>query len=288
MKRHLYLFLTATRFALVEQVRNRFAILLVVVFIPTWITLAHTVISTKAVPFQLKAIQQVLTPAGNELTQIVGALNATTMIIGFMMFAAGFSGAGFDRRLAMAGYPRGHLVLAKFATLTAASAVVVLYAVFLVRLFWTPRQPLLFTLALLCGTMTYGALGTALASLLHREVEGMFAIVMASAVDVGLQNPTYMPGAGSDLVRYLPSYGAVQAGTGAGFSTTPVWSCLALQLAWFVAASTIGLISFQRRTRNSTPRPKPRQSNPYREHHEGGSVSHSAGTPLRADPPATK
>ncbi|WP_372411600.1 hypothetical protein [Streptomyces luteireticuli] len=148
---------------------------------------------------------------------------------------------------------RNHPILAKLATLTAASAVVALYATFLLRFFWTPRQPVPLALALLCATVTYGAFGIALASLLRREVEGMFVIVMASGIDVSLQNPTYMPGAGSGLIKYLPSYGAVQAGAGAGFSTAPVWSCLGLQLLWFAAAGAVGLVSFRRRTRSAHP-----------------------------------
>lgn len=41
MTRHARLFATATRFVLIEHGRNRFAIVLVVLFLPAWTTLAY-------------------------------------------------------------------------------------------------------------------------------------------------------------------------------------------------------------------------------------------------------
>ena len=99
MRRHLALYTTATRYNLVEHGRNRFAMLLVVLFVPAWITLVYCNIPDKPVPFRLDATGEKLAPAGNLLTQITGAINAVTLITGFMMFAATFSGGRFDRRL---------------------------------------------------------------------------------------------------------------------------------------------------------------------------------------------
>src|SRR3954465_4925364 len=109
MRRHLKLFLTATRYDLIEHGRNRFAMLLVVFFIPTWVGLVYLTIPDRAITFQLASTGERLAPAGNELTQITGAITAVTLVTGFMMFAATFTGGRFDRRLAMAGYPRTHL-----------------------------------------------------------------------------------------------------------------------------------------------------------------------------------
>lgn len=44
MRRHLSLFVTASRYALIGHARNRFAMLLVVVYIPVWIALAYVTI----------------------------------------------------------------------------------------------------------------------------------------------------------------------------------------------------------------------------------------------------
>lgn len=258
------MFATATRYALIEHVRNRFAMVLVALFIPLWTTLAYLVIADTPVKMRLQATGQVLAPHGNEITAISGALNAVTLITGFMMFAATFSGHDFDRRLAMAGYPRLQLVLAKVAALALAAAAVSAYATVVTCLTWTPRQPILLALALFSAAMTYGALGVAIGAVMHREVEGMFAILMTSLIDLSLQNPISSSGSDSPLTRFLPSYGAMQASTAAGFSTTSVPGLVAIQLSWFAAAALIGLLAFHRRSRNALPQParlpEPRQA----------------------------
>ncbi|WP_407110348.1 ABC transporter permease [Streptomyces sp. DSM 116494] len=251
MRDHLTHFAVATRFTLIEHGRNQFAMALVVVFIPVWTTLAFAVMPDTPARMRLRATGEALAPHGNELTSISGALNAVTLITGFMMFAATFSGSGFDRRLAMAGYPRAHLVLAKVTALALISAAVAAYATAVACLVWTPRQPLLLAAALFCAGLTYGALGVGFGCLLRREVEGMFAILMTSIIDLALQNPISSSGADSPILRLLPSYGAMQASTAAGFSTNPVPGHLAIQLLWFTGAALIGLFAFHRRTRDT-------------------------------------
>jgi MFS family permease len=255
MRTHLSLFTTATRYDLVEHARNRFAMLLVVFFIPTWVGLVYLAMPDKAAPFHLASTGERLAPAGNQLTQITGALNAVTLVTGFMMFAATFTGGRFDRRLAMAGYPRTHLVMAKAASLTLASALLSAYATAAMCVAWTPKQPSLLAAALFCSALTYGAMGVVFGSLLRREVEGMFALVMTSVIDVALQNPLVSAGADNPLTRLLPTYGSVQAATAAAFSTTSVPAHLAWQLLWFIAVALLGLLAFHHRTRNALRQP---------------------------------
>jgi hypothetical protein len=247
---HLSRFVLATGFALTEHGRNRFAMVLVILFVPLWTTLAYLAMPDTPAAMQLHATGERLSPRGNELTEISGALNAITLITGFMMFAATFSGSRFDRRLAMAGYPRVHLVLAKVTALGLIAAVVAAYATAITCLAWTPRQPLLLAAALFTAGLTYGALGVGFGSLLRREVEGMFAIVMTSIIDLALQNPITSSGADTPLMRYLPSYGAMQASTAAGFSDNPVPRHLALQLTWFAGTALIALMVFRHSTRS--------------------------------------
>ncbi|WSQ06348.1 ABC transporter permease [Streptomyces sp. NBC_01231] len=275
VRRHRTFLVTAARYALVEHLRNRFAMVLMALFIPVWTALAFWSVPATRTRFKLRATGDVLTPAGNQLTEITGALNAVTLIIGFMMFAASFAGGHFDRRLALAGYPRTHLILAKLTALTLASATVALYATALTCAFWRPEQPALLAAALFSAGITYGALGVAFGSLLRREVEGMFAIVMTSVIDLALQNPLYSASSDSAIVRYLPSYGAMQAATGAGFSSTPLPKYLAIQAAWFAAAALVALLSFHFRTRNSlNRRPQPHVIAP-----------HTADVPPQTDAP---
>ncbi|MGW6331504.1 hypothetical protein [Nocardia rhamnosiphila] len=245
------LFLIATRYGLVEHARNRFAMVLVAVFVPVLITLVRVAVTDIEVPFRLRDTGLVLRADGNELAQISGALTAVSLIIGFMMFAATFGSGAFDRRLSMAGFPRVALVLAKMACLVVASMGVGAYATAVICWYWSPRQPVLLAAALFCAAMTYGALGVALGALLRREVEGMFAIAMISCFDMAVQNPIASSGADSEFVRWLPSYGAMQASTAAGFSDATPLAGFAVQLAWFTASALAGLVAFHLRTRSS-------------------------------------
>lgn len=250
MRRGVRLFRFATRYGLVEHARNRFAMLLVAVFLPVWVIMTGWAVAKEPVQFRLHSTRHVLTADSDKITQITGALNGVTLIIGFMMFAATFSNGAFDRRLSMAGFPRVPLGLAKVACLVIASVAVCSYATAVICCFWSPRQPVLLAAALFGTAMTYGALGVALGTLLRREVEGMFAIVMISVVDLGLQNPL-ASGADSGMVRWLPSYGAMQAATAAGFSTAVPAVDFAVQLVWFTAGTLISLLAFHRRTRSA-------------------------------------
>ncbi|TQJ92776.1 ABC transporter family protein [Streptomyces sp. SLBN-31] len=134
--------------------RNRFAMVLVILFVPVWTTLAYLAMPETPARMRLRATGEALTPHGNELTAISCALNAVTLITGFMMFAATFSGSGFDRRLAMAGYPRAHLVLAKVTALALVSAAVAAYATAITCLACPPGQPLLLAASLFCAGLT--------------------------------------------------------------------------------------------------------------------------------------
>jgi hypothetical protein len=254
VRKQLRLFAIATRFAFIEHLRNRFAMLLVAVFIPVWVMLVYLCILDTSARFRLRATDEILTAPGNRITQIVGGLNAVTLIVGFMMFAATFTTGGFDRRLAMAGYRRIHLVLAKNAALAVASAVVSLYATAVTYFSWQPKQPLYFAAALFCAALTYGALGVVFATVLRREVEGMFAIVMTSVIDLCLQNPVISSGSNSTLVEFLPSFGSMQAATAAAFTSTSLPGYLGIQLLWFAVLAVIGLFAFHRRTRNALPK----------------------------------
>jgi hypothetical protein len=278
VRRHLHLFATAARFDVVEHARNRLAMLLVALFIPSWISLAYAVIPSRTVTFKLRATGRLLAPAGNQITQITGAINAVTLITGFMMFAVTFNGGRFDRRLAMAGYPRIHLVLAKTTSLTLASGAIAAYATAVICTAWSPRQPVQLAAALFCGAMTYGALGVVFGSLLRREVEGMFALVMTSLVDVGLQSPLASGGT-SAAVQFLPTYGTMQAATAAGFTHTPLPGDLAVQILWFAGAALLGLFAFHRRTKDAlTTRPPFRLPWPSR-HRQPARPARATSTP---------
>ncbi|WP_231950640.1 ABC transporter permease [Allokutzneria albata] len=241
--------------AVIEHARNHLALWLIALYLPFWLTAIYFILPGHRVGFVLRAAGDTVWAQGNELTQITGAINAVTQIVGFMMFTVTFRSGAFDRRLALAGFPRGHLVAAKTCVLVALSTVIACYTAALMTLFWDQRRTWLLALALLLAAMTYGAFGVLLATSVRGELEGMFLVLMISIVDVGLQNPIANHAAGNDLISMLPTYGAMQTASAAGFSSVVPYSHLALQLTWFAVLSALGLIVFHRNTRDRTALP---------------------------------
>ncbi|MFF8882788.1 ABC transporter permease [Streptomyces flaveolus] len=256
-------FATALRFALIEQARNRLALLIVVLFVPLWTTLAYEVVARTPLRFYLRPVARHVVMDGNVLTQIVGALQALTLVVAFMMFLATARSAAFDRRLVHGGFPPSCLALAKYAALVLVAAAVAVYATAWMQLFWRPVQPLLFAAGLFTGALIYGTLGIVLAAVVRSELAGMFLAIMISSVDLLLQNPLINPEADSALVRYLPAHGAVQvAVTAADLHLTP-WSCLLLGTGWTLALTALGMTAFALRTRAQGPAPAPLPRAPH-------------------------
>ena len=248
---------TATGFELIEHARNRLAIILVAVFVPVWITLIDLMMSESPLPFRYRGTGEELRVDGQHLTFISGGLNAVTLIVGFLMFSVTYRSGQFDRRLVAAGYPRPHLLAAKVTALTASSVVVAAYSTAMVWAYWHPQQPWLFALGMFTAAVTYGGIGIVLGVLLKGELEGMFAIIMISLIDVGLESPVVNTGSDNDLVRFLPMYGSMQAGVGAGFTRSVPWEQMAALPVWWAACAVVGLIAFHVRTRVYTRSGRP-------------------------------
>jgi hypothetical protein len=68
---------------------------------------------------------------------------------------------------------------------------------------------------------------------------------------MAVQNPIASIGADGDFVRWLPSFGAMQVATAAGFSDITLFAGFAAQLVWFTATALVGLVTFHLRTRSS-------------------------------------
>ncbi|ASU84294.1 hypothetical protein CDO52_17160 [Nocardiopsis gilva YIM 90087] len=241
---------TATGFALTEHVRNRLALVMVVVFVPIWMYVVYGVYADDQVRIFLRASNDHVTAHGNFIGTVSGAINAVTVIVGFMMFIVTFRSAWFDQRLVMAGYPFPHLLAAKFTALVAAAASVSVYSAAVIFVFWVPEQPILMWAPLFGAALAYGGLGVALGVLLRGELEGMFFIIMLSIIDVGLQNPISNPTGESDIVQYFPSYGAMQSALSAGFLDTVPTLHLLLGPAWFLGAIAAAGVVLRLRTRD--------------------------------------
>lgn len=243
-------YLTATRFALIEQVRNRLALVILVAFVPVWTLLAYRLTASTPVPFFVRpAGESILVPA-NTLSQITGALQAIALIVGFMMFVATARSVSFDRRLVQSGYPWLCLASAKVTSMVLIAAAVAMYTTAWMQLFWRPQQLMLLTASMFLGALIYGGIGIMLAAVLRTELAGMFLLIMISFIDLGVQNPIATPVAGSPVLRALPAYGAMQsAATSVGLDMVP-WRYLALGSCWAVATAVVGMTAFKLRTRS--------------------------------------
>jgi hypothetical protein len=242
-------FRTALLFALIEQARNRLALLIVLLFVPLWMTLAFEVVARIPLRFHVRSAGRWLVMDANILTQVTGALQALSLVIAFMMFIATARSAPFDRRLVQAGYPPSSLMAAKCVTLFLVAAVVALYATAWTHLLWHPKQPVVFAAGMFAGALVYGGFGIVLAAVLRSELAGMFLAIMTSSTDLLLQNPMINPDADSPFIRYLPAHGAVQTSVAAGSLLTVPWSSLLLGAGWALGMAAVGMTTFVVRTR---------------------------------------
>ena len=242
-------YLTAARFALVEQARNRFALGLLIIFVPIWDWLFGTMISSAPVAFKLQSTGAFLQVNGHDLTVLTSGFNAITLIVGFMIFTVTRRNAAFDRRLTLAGLPQPVAIAAKTTAIIVVAALISLYATLVMAIFWRPESLAAIWLGYLLDALTYGALGLLLGALVSSELAGFFLIIMVSLMDTLLQAPIENPLANKDFLIALPSFGPVQVAVSGGFGHGVPWSSVLLALAWFVGFALIGLLIFWWKTR---------------------------------------
>jgi ABC-2 type transport system permease protein len=243
--------LTATRFALFEQARNRFALGLLVLFVPVWYALFGLVIPSTPLVFKFWATDALLQVNGQNLTYITAGLNAMTLIVGFMFFASTHKGLLFDRRLVLSGYPQSALMLGKLLALGVVTALISLYTSLMLLLFWHPGHPVslpLIWLGFWVAALIYGSFGVLLGVLLTNELAGFFLVIMLSLVDTAIQNPLGNPIANQPILKEFPSFGAMQLDVAGGFTHVVPWGDLWLSLAWWASFAVLGLLIFWWRT----------------------------------------
>ncbi len=245
-------FPTALEFALRNQARNRFAWLLLALFVPAWYALMAALIPHDPLAFRLFSTGAILHVDGRHLGLVTAGMNSLTLIVGFAVFAAIRRALPLDRRLVFAGYRQSLLVAAKSLATVAVGAAVALYASIVLLAFWRPSPagwPAVFA-AFALMAIVYGALGLMLGVLVKGDLEGFFLIIMGGLTDTFLQNPVGNPVANKPVLQYFPSFGPMQFASGGAFGHTWLWGDLALGAAWAVAFAAVGLVVFQLRTRS--------------------------------------
>lgn len=242
-------YLTATKYALLEQSRNRLAFGLLLIFTPLWFFLIGGVISDAPVAFKLMGTGAFLQVDGHDVTLLFSGLNALTLIAGFAIYSFTRNGAHFDRRLVLSGYRQPVLMAAKATALIVVAAIVSLATALILLIFWRPASFGEVWLGYFCAALTYGALGLLLGVLVESELVGFFVIIMTSLIDTGLQAPIENPLANKTFLQYFPAYGPMQIAVSGGFTHTLPGGSVLVSLAWFFGFALVGLAIFWLKTR---------------------------------------
>jgi hypothetical protein len=251
--------LTSVRYALIEQARNRFALGLLVVFVPIWDWLFGLLIPADPVAFRLQSTGAYLQVNGHDLTVLTSGFNAITLIVAFMIFTAARRNAAFDRRLVLAGLPQPVAIAAKTAAIVVVAALVSLYATIVLQVFWRSDVFAAVWLGYFLDALIYGALGLLLGALISSELAGFFLIIMVSLMDTVLQAPVENPLANKDFLVGFPSYGPMQVAVSGGFGHGVQVGSVLLAVAWFAGFALVGLLIFWWRTRAWVAPSRPRR-----------------------------
>src|SRR5690242_14481629 len=241
--------LTSIRFALIEQARNRFALGLLLIFVPIWDWMFASLIPNDPVAFKLQSTGAFLQVNGHDLTVLASGFNAITLIVAFMLFAATRRNAAFDRRLTLAGLPQPVAMAAKTVAIVVVSVLVSLYASVVLEVFWRSEVFGAVWLGYLLDALIYGALGLLLGVLVSSELSGFFLIIMVSLMDTLLQAPIENPLANKDFLAAFPTFGPMQVAVSGGFGHGVPGGGVLIALAWFVGFALVGLVIFWWKTR---------------------------------------
>jgi len=239
----------ALRLSLIEQAHNRFAMLLLALYLPAWYGVIYGLTDEASIGFQLRAFHVFVATNQHRLGLLTGMLNATTLIMGFVALSAVRRSALVDQRLVLCGYSRGALILGRLVALAAACALVSLYAVFVLALFTPPRHPGVVFAGTFGAVLTYAAIGVLVGVVARGDLEGFFFIIMLSLVDTFVQNPIGNPAANRAVVEYLPTYLPMQIVVGGAIANRVAWWQFWGSLGWAAGLGILGLLGFWHRTR---------------------------------------
>jgi ABC-2 type transport system permease protein len=232
---------TAIRLSLAGQVRNRFAWILLVAFVPVWYLVIGSMISHTGVAFRLRATGATATVDGHNLTLITAGLSSITLITGFVVFATVRRARPFDRRLVLSGYRPSALIAAKTCGALVQAVAIGAYAAIIMLFFWRPAGLWAIAVTFMLAAATYAALGLLIGVLVRGDLEGFFLIIMISMLDTFLENPVDNPLANKPMLEFFPSYGPTQFAAAGAFHHQVLAGMAAASLAWTAVFALLGL-----------------------------------------------
>jgi ABC-2 type transport system permease protein len=243
----------ALRLTVIEQAHNRFAILLLAVYLPAWYGVIYGLTDDAPIGFRLRAFQFFVATSQHRLGLLTGMLNATTLIMGFGALSAVRRSAAVDQRLVLCGFGRAPLVLGRLLAFAAASLVVALYAVAVLALFTPPRHAAIVVAGTFGAVLTYAAIGVLAGVTARGDLEAFFFVIMLSLVDTFIQNPIGNPAANRMVVEYFPSYLPMQVVVAGAITDRIAWWEFWGSIGWAAALAALGVLAFWQRTRIARP-----------------------------------
>jgi len=246
-------YLAALKFSFKEQLSNRFAFGLLLVFVPLWYWVLGMITPSDAVAFRFRPTGAMLQANGHNLVLITAGLNVLSMILGFMFFHSAHRSLDFDRRLTRAGLDRFGFMMAKASALAVTTGLIALYTTAVLIGFWHhPHSLVELWLGFWMLSLIYASIGLLLGLLVNNELVGFFIVIMVSMMDTFLQNPIGNPAANKAFLSYLPSYSSMQLSVAGGFTDRFAGSQLLLGLAWFAGILLVALSVFYLRTQRKS------------------------------------
>jgi hypothetical protein len=253
----------ALRLTLVELAHNRFAMVLLAVYLPAWYGVIYGLTENASIGFQLRAFHVFVATSQHRLGLLTGMLNATTLIMGFVALSAVRRSALVDQRLVLCGYSQGALIGGRLLAFGVGSALLSIYAVFVLTAFTPPNHPVMVAAGVLGAVLTYAGIGVLAGVLARGDLEGFFFIIMLSLVDTFIQNPIANPAANRRVVEYFPSYFPMQVVVGAAIADRVAPQEFLGSLAWAGGLGVLGALGFWQRTKSGRAagrrRPRPRR-----------------------------
>jgi len=243
-------FRTTFRLSLVEQQHNRFAIALLLGYLPAWYGIIAA-LSEGTIAFKLRAFGFTVITTQVRLGILTGMLNATTLIMGFVGLSLTRQSEAVDQRLVLCGHSRVALLLGRLLALGLVSVAVAAYATGVLSFFFAPRQFAVVAAGVFTGVTAYVAIGILAGVVLPGDLEGFFFIIMLSIVDTFLQNPIGSAAANHQVVEFFPSYLPMQMAVAGALTDRVAWWQFWAALGWPAGFGALGLLAFWFRTRTA-------------------------------------
>jgi ABC-2 type transport system permease protein len=243
-------FRTTFRLSLVELRHNRFAIALLIGYLPAWYGIIAS-FTEGTVAFKLRAFGVTVITSQLRLGILTGMLNATTLIMGFVGVNVTRQSAAVDQRLVLCGHSRAALVAGRLVALGLAAVAVAVYATAVLLLFYSPRHFFIVAAGVFAGITVYVAIGILAGVVLTGDLEALFFIIMLSIVDTFLQNPIGTAAANHNIVEIFPSYLPMQMVVAGALTNRVAWWQFWGALGWAAAIGALGLAAFWFRTRTA-------------------------------------